>query len=156
MSKRDSRNNKMNKLRKAILGIMIQDPTWNTPRLQIKDKYLQESLLDIDVLASKTSIYNCVRYMSLKAEDAIPYHIFNEGMDFDKARSHVKYEHKLPLMIKVRGIGWKEAFLEDLDEDLLNKFGLGKKHYKFSKRRVDRFSKIKEKIKQRKEIDNKK
>jgi len=130
------------KLRRMLLGVMMKDPTWDTPCLQLRDDHLVRCLFELGEPTSRNNIYTAIRNISLKADDLIYQHWVEEGMDFEEAKSHVKYSHKLPLLIKIRAIGWKEPLLEDLSDDRSKKYRLANAGRKFAKRKKDRVQEI--------------
>ena len=136
--------------RKIMLGIMRSDPTWNTPCLQLRDEYLVKRLFDVGHPKSRSQIYNCVRKISEQADDKIYEHWREQGMNFENAKSHVKLDHGLPLLIKIRKVGWKEPRLHDLDDDRKEKYHKADKGRKFAKRKRDR---VKEVIAQEQKIN---
>jgi hypothetical protein len=99
-------------------------------------------LFGVATLVNKNQIYTTVKYISTKAEDGIADRMGRLGEDYYFAKDYLKYKQTLPLLVKVRGWGWREPDFEDLDDDQQKRFEHHKKSMEFSRRRSKRIEEM--------------
>jgi hypothetical protein len=131
-------------LKERIKTFYVNHETWNTPHLSFKDNDICIYLFGIADANKKGICYTSIRYMSQKAEDLINDRMHRLGEDFYIAKDYVKFKMSLPLLIKVRGWGWREPDFEDLDDDQKKRFEHHKKSMNFSQRRSKRIKEMKD------------
>ena len=131
-------------LKKRIKTFYVNHETWNTPHLQFRDNDISMYIFGQVDLNKKRICYDSIRYLSTKAEDLIADRMGRLNEDFYIAKDYVKYKLGLPLLIKVRGWGWREPDFDDLDDDQQKRFEHHKKSMKFSTRRSKRVKWMKE------------
>ena len=63
--------------------------------------------------------------------------------DFYTAKEYMKFKCTKPLLVKIRGWGWREPDFEDLDDDQQKRFEHHKQSMEFSRRRSKRIEEMK-------------
>lgn len=131
-------------MEKNIKKFYINHETWNTPHLAFRDNDIAIDIFGMATLANKRLLYDKIRYLSIKAEDGIADRMGRLAEDYYIAKDFMKYKRILPLLIKVRGWGWREPDFEDLDTDQQKRLSHHEKTVKFSRRRTQRIKRMKE------------
>ena len=131
-------------LRKKVKEYFIGHETWNTPHFSFRDHDICMDIFGNENLVNKNIIYTSVKYISTKAEDGIADRMGRLGEDYYFAKDYMKYKKTEPLLVKVRGWGWREPDFEDLDDDQQKRFEHHKKSMDFSRRRSRRIQEMKQ------------
>jgi len=131
-------------LRKNIKSYFINNETWNTPIFKFSDDNIVMDIFGSITSVFKSQTYSVVKYFSNKAEFHIEERMKKKGEDFYLAKDYVKFKKILPLLIKIRGWGWKEPTYEELDSDQKKRFTHHQKALRFSEKRNIRIEGMKE------------
>ena len=110
-----------------------EQESWNTSNFKISDNTIFHRMPGIP----KDKRNYIIRSYSLLAEQKIEKLIQKTGKDYYQAKSEIKYNEILPLLIKIHGWGWIEPTFEQLSDDSRKRLIQAEKTLDFRQTRDD-------------------